>query len=131
MTFTGKALIIDDEAHVRKYIGLILRSIGATAIIEAPDGAAGFAAYQQEQPNLVLLDVNMPGQDGIETLKQIRAFDADASIIMLTSLSNRKTIEEAVEGGALHYIRKDTPRAELIDLLKELLAEDTDQSATG
>lgn len=129
MTFTGKALIIDDEPHVRKYIGLIMRSIGATTIIEASDGAEGFATYQQERPDLVLLDVNMPVQDGIETLKHIRAFDAGASVIMLTSLSNRQTIEEAAEEGALHYIRKDTPREELVALLKELLAEDADQTA--
>jgi DNA-binding NarL/FixJ family response regulator len=128
MTFTGKALIIDDEPHVRKYIGLVLRAIGATTIIEAPNGAEGFAAYQRERPNLVLLDVNMPVQDGIETLKQILAFDADASVIMLTSLTTRQTIEEAVKGGALHYIRKDTPREELIVMLKELLAEEPGQT---
>lgn len=125
MTFTGKALIVDDEAHVRKYIGLVLRSIGATEIIEASNGAEGFVAYTKEKPDLVLLDVNMPVQDGIETLKQIRALDADATVIMLTSLTTRQTVEEAAESGALHYIRKDTPRDELIALLKELLNEET------
>lgn len=128
MTLPGKALIVDDEPHVRKYIGLILRSLGATTIVEASDGVEGFAAYQQERPDVVLLDVNMPVQDGIETLRQIRSFDADACVIMLTSLSNRQTVEEAAEGGALHYIRKDTPRAELTALLKELLAEDEEQT---
>ncbi|MDF3059327.1 MAG: response regulator receiver protein [Rariglobus sp.] len=129
MTFTGKALIIDDEPHVRKYIGLILRSLGATSIVEATNGAEGFEAFQREHPDLVMLDVNMPVQDGIETLKQIRALDDSASVIMLTSLSNRQTIEEAVVGGALHYIRKDTPRDELIATLKELLSEDDDQTS--
>lgn len=130
MTFTEKALIIDDEPHVRKYIGLVLRSIGATAILEAPDGAAGFELYQQERPDLVLLDVNMPVQNGIETLKKIRALDAGASVIMLTSLTMRQTIEEAVESGALHYIRKDTPRDQLIALLKEILTEDSEPAAS-
>lgn len=129
MTFLGKALIVDDEPHVRKYIALILRSLGATAIVEASNGAEGFAAFQQERPDLVLLDVNMPVQDGIETLKQIRALDATASVVMLTSLSNRQTIEEAVDGGALHYIRKDTPRDEMIALLKELLTVEDDRTA--
>jgi two-component system chemotaxis response regulator CheY len=128
MTFTGKALIVDDEPHIRKYIGLVLRSIGATEIIEASNGAEGFAAYTQEKPDLVLLDVNMPVQDGIETLKQIRALDTDATVIMLTSLTNRQTVEEAAESGALHYIRKDTPRDELVALLKEILAEDAEST---
>jgi two-component system chemotaxis response regulator CheY len=128
MTFTGKALIVDDEPHIRKYIGLVLRSIGATEIIEASNGAEGFAAYTKENPDLVLLDVNMPVQDGIETLKQIRALDTDATVIMLTSLTNRQTVEEAAESGALHYIRKDTPRDELVALLKEILAEDAEST---
>ena len=128
MTFTGKALVIDDEPHVRKYIGLVLRALGATEILEAANGVEGFATYQQARPDLVLLDVNMPVQDGIETLKQIRSFDPDASVIMLTSLSNRQTIEEAVEGGALHYIRKDTPREELLAILKDILAEDAESN---
>ena len=126
MIFTGKALIIDDEPHVRKYIGLILRSIGATSIIEASDGAEGFVVYQKERPDLVLLDVNMPVQNGIETLKQIRSANADALVVMLTSLTLRQTVEEAVEGGALHYIRKDMAREELVALLKDLLTEDSE-----
>lgn len=129
MTISGTALVIDDEPHVRKFIGLILRSIGATAVIEAGDGAEGVATYKREKPVLVMLDVNMPGQDGIETLKQIRAFDPQASVIMLTSLANRQTIEDAADGGALHYIRKDTPREQLVELIKEALAEEASGNA--
>ena len=129
MIFTGKALVVDDEPHVRKYIGLVLRSLGATAIIEAENGVEGFAAYQRERPDLVLLDVNMPVQDGLTTIKQIRAFDPDASVIILTSLATRQTIEEAADAGALHYLRKDTPRAELVALLTELLSENNQDPA--
>lgn len=132
MTLTGKALVVDDEPHVRKYISLLLRSLGVSSIVEAPDGAEGFAAYQRERPDFVLLDVNMPVQDGLETLRKIRAFDANANVVMLTSLSTRQTIEDAAESGALHYIRKDTPRDELAALLKEVLADDaSDTPAAG
>jgi two-component system chemotaxis response regulator CheY len=55
--------------------------------------------YQREQPALVLLDVNMPVMDGLETLLKIRNFYAKASVVMLTSLATRHTIEQAVEGG--------------------------------
>lgn len=132
MSLTGKALVIDDEAHVRKYIGLVLRSLGVTAIVEASNGTDGFTAYERERPDFVLLDVNMPGQDGLETLKQIRAFDPDADVVMLTSLSTRQTIEDAAESGALYYIRKDTPREELVALLKKALADEAnDAPAAG
>ncbi|HEY0944656.1 MAG TPA: response regulator, partial [Opitutaceae bacterium] len=68
------------------------------------------------------LDVNMPQQGGIETLRQIRAFDPDAVVIMLSSLTNRQTIEEAVELGAANYIRKDTPKDEIAAILRETLS---------
>jgi CheY-like chemotaxis protein len=123
MNLIEKALIVDDEYHIRKYMGLVLRSMGVTTICEATTGAEGVDAYTREQPDLVLLDVNMPVMDGIEALLKIRSINADASIVMLTSLATRHTIEQAVDGGALHYIRKDTPRAELIALLTGLLAE--------
>ena len=123
MSLIEKALIIDDEKHIRKYIGLVLRSLGATTICEASNGAEGVEAYLREQPDLVLLDVNMPVMNGIETLRRIRSFNGQASVVMLTSSATRQTIEEAVDEGALHYIRKDTQRDELIALLSELLVE--------
>ncbi|HTJ79290.1 MAG TPA: response regulator [Rariglobus sp.] len=129
MIFTGKALVVDDEPHVRKYISLILKSLGASSIVEASNGAEGFAAYQSERPDLVLLDVNMPVQDGLETIKLIRAFDPKASVIILTSIATRQTVEEAADLGAINYLRKDTPRDELIGLLTEILSSDTEESA--
>ena len=119
----SKALMVDDENHIRKYISLVLRSIGVTTICEATNGAKGVEAYAREQPDLVLLDVNMPVMDGIETLRHIRGLNAQACVIMLTSLATRHTIEAAADGGAVHYIRKDTQRDELVALLTDLLAE--------
>ena len=123
MNLIEKALIIDDEYHIRKYIGLVLRSMGVTTICEASNGADGVALYAREQPDLVLLDVNMPIMDGIDALRKIRSLDADANVVMLSSLANRHTIEQSVDSGALHYIRKDTPRDELIALLTVIVAE--------
>lgn len=124
MNFDGKILLVDDEAHVRKYIGLILaNTFGAPKIIESTDGIEAFDSYQRHRPDVVLLDVNMPQQGGIETLRQIRTFDPDAVVIMLSSLTNRQTVEEAVELGAANYIRKDTPREEIAAILQRTLAE--------
>ena len=73
MPFTGKILLIDDEPHIRKYLALIARGLGAPVIIEAGNGLDALAKYQQESPQLVLLDVNMPGMDGLEILAAILA----------------------------------------------------------
>ena len=59
------------------------------------------------------MDVSMPRMDGIEALKALKAFDPNCAVIMLTSLANRETIDQALEAGALNYIRKDTPKEEI------------------
>lgn len=121
MNFQGTILLIDDEAHIRKYVGLILRGLGNPTIIEATNGQEGVAAYQRENPDLVLLDVNMPVMDGIETLTALKQVDPDCIVVMLTSLANRQTIEQASELGATNYIRKDSSREEITQTLTEVI----------
>ncbi len=122
MNFSGTVLVVDDEAHIRKYVSLILKSLGITSIVEAPNGLEAVTAYQREKADLVLLDVNMPQIDGIETLKRLKAIDPDAVVVMLTSLVNRQTIEQALDLGAANYIRKDTPKDEIAKSLSETIS---------
>lgn len=121
MNFNGMILLVDDEPHIRKYVGLILKQIGQPIIVEAGNGQEAIEAYQRENPDLVLLDVNMPIMNGTETLKKLKEIDPNCIVIMLTSLANRSTIEEALELGAANYIRKDTPKEEIAKTLTETI----------
>ncbi|HRE04570.1 MAG TPA: response regulator [Opitutaceae bacterium] len=121
MKFDGKVLLVDDEAHVRKFVGLIVRGLGEPTLLEATNGREAVEIYQRESPDLVLLDVNMPILDGLGTLREIMAIDPEAVIVMLTSLANRQTVEEALERGATNYIRKDTPRDEIKKSLSDTI----------
>lgn len=124
MNFTGMIMLVDDEPHIRKYISLILRAhLGNPIIIEASNGEEAVATYQREDPDLVLLDVNMPQMDGIETLRKLKEVDPNCVVVMLTSLANRQTIEEALDLGAANYIRKDTPKEEIAKSLTETIRE--------
>jgi DNA-binding response OmpR family regulator len=123
MKYEGKILLVDDEVHVRKFIGLILKQLGATTLFEAGNGRDAVEIFKRESPNLVLLDVNMPIQDGIQTLREIREISADCVVVMLTSLANRQTVEEALSLGADNYIRKDTPKDEILAALRQTIAE--------
>jgi CheY-like chemotaxis protein len=113
VNFNGSILLVDDEAHIRKFISLLLRHLGVSRIMEAPNGAEALEVYKRESPDLVMLDVNMPIMDGIETLRALKALNPDAVVVMLTSLANRQTIDEAVALGAANYIRKDAPPEEI------------------
>lgn len=119
MATPESVLICDDEAHVRLYLKIILRKIGLEEFYEASDGAMGVKIYKENQPELVLMDVNMPKVDGIEALKQIIAFDPEAVVIMMTSQASRKVIEESQILGASQYIRKDTSKEDIEKLLRE------------
>ncbi|HXA14216.1 MAG TPA: response regulator transcription factor [Opitutaceae bacterium] len=121
MPFDGKILLADDEAHIRKFIGLLLRQLGSPTIIEAVNGAQAVELYQSEHPDLVFLDVNMPELDGLQALEKIRAIDPDCAVIMLTSLTTRQVIERAAALGAVNYIRKDTPKEEILKALRQTI----------
>ena len=121
MNFNGMIMLVDDEPHIRKYVSLILRQLGNPTVVQAGNGEEAIAVYQRENPDLVLMDVNMPQMDGIATLKRLKEIDPNAVVVMLTSLANRETIEQALELGAANYIRKDTPREEIAKSLAETI----------
>jgi len=123
MNFGGKVLVVDDEAHIRKFVTLMIESLGVTDVLEAANGLEAQQVYAREKPKLVLLDVNMPRVDGIQTLRQLKQTDPGCRVVMLTSLVNRQTVEECLHLGALGYLRKDNPPDEMIVQLRSILQE--------
>lgn len=121
MSFTGTILLVDDEPHIRKFVSLILRQIGATNLTEAANGEEALAIYHRDTPDLVLLDISMPRLDGLETLRRLKQTDPDCVVVMLTSLVNRQSVDEALALGAANYIRKDTPKEEIARALEETI----------
>jgi two-component system chemotaxis response regulator CheY len=121
MNFKGSVLLVDDEPHIRKFVSLILKQLGSPTILEAGNGQDAITHYRQAHPDLVLLDINMPIMDGLETLQQIRQFDPEAVVIMLTSMVNRQNVDQALALGAANYIRKDTPKEAIMQALAETI----------
>jgi two-component system chemotaxis response regulator CheY len=117
------ALIVDDETHLRVYLKLLLQQIGFSVFFEAGNGQQGVDLYKAHQPDLVLMDVNMPIKEGIEALKEIVEFDPAAVVVMASSVASRQAVEASVECGASYYIRKDTPKAKMAELLNGLIDE--------
>ncbi len=131
MRLTGSIMLVDDEAHIRKFISLVLRQFTASRIIEATNGEEALELYAEHRPKLILLDVNMPKLGGLETLRQLRILNPDCVVIMLTSLATRQIIEQAAELGAANYIRKDTPKEEMTKALKETIEANFSPSGPG
>ena len=123
MEFNGTVLIVDDEPHIRKYIGLIFHKLGTPTILEAANGEEALATYAQHQPDLVLMDVNMPIMDGLQALERIGAEHPNSRVVMLTSLATRNVVERCLELGAVNFVRKDTPKETMAKVLADTIAE--------
>ncbi len=117
------ALLIDDEAYFRKFVGQVLKKALVARVIEARDGEEGVKLFREHSPQFVLLDINMPRMGGVETLIALRQVSAGVPIIMLTSVSEEKVVEECVGHGATFFIRKDVPAGQLAAALHEALGE--------
>ena len=121
MTLHGKVLVVDDEAHIRKFVTLLIQTLGDITVLQAANGTEAQQVYERERPDLVLLDVNMPRIDGLQTLGNLKRIEPACIVVMLTSLVNRQTVEECLQLGALGYLRKDNPPDEMTDQLKKFI----------
>ena len=120
MTKTVKVLLVDDDAHMLTVLRVISIGMGFDVVGEARDGQQALALYQERQPDLTLLDVLMPGMDGIDVLKEIRRMNADARVVMLTATDPAETLDYSFEAGAVDFIRKDWGAEGWIRTLEEI-----------
>lgn len=101
-----RVLIADDQETLRVLIRSIVKSLGMTIVAECRNGLEAIKAFRDFQPNLILLDVNMPMRSGVDALKAIIKLDQDANVIMLTSEAEIETVKACLATGALNYILK-------------------------
>lgn len=101
----SKILIVDDQNFIRMILKKILEPAGYE-LIEAEDGSEGISRYKEHRPDIVLLDIVMPDTDGIECLKQIMEFDANAKVVMCSSVSQMAIEKKTTQLGAYDFIVK-------------------------
>jgi two-component system KDP operon response regulator KdpE len=111
-TLPKKILVVDDDSQIRRALRTILASQGCV-VIEARESDEAIEEIRAECPDLVLLDVNMPGTDGIETCRRIRAF-SDVAIVMVTVRGEEADKVSALDAGANDYIVKPFGTQELL-----------------
>jgi two-component system nitrogen regulation response regulator NtrX len=114
-------LVVDDEPGVRESLKKILEYEGYRVIL-AENGKQGIDLYNSESPDLILLDIKMPGMDGMEVLKEIRTNDPHACVIMISGHGTVETAVEAInELGALNFLTKPPDRERLLTDIKGAL----------
>ncbi|WP_028273272.1 response regulator [Atopococcus tabaci] len=107
-----RVLIVDDAAFMRIKLKDILEKNGYEVAGEAQNGSEAIEKYKETQPDIVTMDITMPEMDGVEALKAIKAFDANATVLMCSAMGQQSMVMDAIRAGAMDFIVKpfDTER---------------------
>jgi NarL family two-component system response regulator LiaR len=116
-----RVLIADDHAIVRKGIrALLATEVGIEVVGEARDGGAALAEVERLRPDVVLMDLVMPGIDGLEAIREITVRWPETRILVLTSFAGVDKVFPAIEAGALGYLLKDSGPEELVRAIEQV-----------
>ena len=107
-------ILVDDHTMLRQGIRRALESEGIKVVAEASDGAAAIRLALEHKPDVALMDVSMPGMDGVEAARRLVEADGRQRVVMLTMHIDRDVIDRAIRAGAVGYLTKDSSISEVI-----------------
>jgi two-component system, NarL family, invasion response regulator UvrY len=123
MAFGGTIMLVDDHAVVREgYRSVLQKQPGLTVIAEASDGAEAYRLFKETRPDVVIMDLTMPGVGGIEAIRRIRQWDRAARILVFTMHENAGFAVQAIRAGARGYVTKTSPPETLVRAVMDVLA---------
>ncbi|MFE1795042.1 response regulator [Streptomyces sp. NPDC059517] len=114
-----RVVIVDDEELVRMALRLVIDGEpDLTVVGEAADGNAALTVVDEQRPDVVLMDVRMPGRDGLDTTRELLTRQAPPRVLMLTTFDSDDLVLGALRAGALGFVLKDTPPARILDAVR-------------
>ncbi|NOZ28595.1 MAG: response regulator [Chloroflexi bacterium] len=116
-----KVLVVDDAQFMRMRCARLLTEKGFE-VVEAENGAEAVRVYQEQRPDVVLMDITMPEMDGLTALKEIRRHDPNARVAMLTALGQQGIVIEAIKSGARDFIVKPFDADRVLQAVNKLLS---------
>ena len=116
----AKILVIDDEQGIRDLLDTLLRRKGYDVVL-AESGPKGLEIFRRERPDVVVLDLKMPGMDGFTVLQQVRSLNPSQPVIILTGAGTAETEQQVRALGVTEYVEKEFSLHLLGDSLKRLL----------
>jgi DNA-binding NarL/FixJ family response regulator len=118
-----RVLVVDDHEFLRAMVSRTLSSAGGIEVIgECPSGRAAVPAAAALNPDVVLMDIQMPGGSGIDATRDLVAVDPQIRVLMLTGSANRRWLDESVTAGACGYLVKSGDPELLVSAVREVAA---------
>ena len=116
-----RTLVVDDQTVVREGLAAILANYSDIEVIgQAADGIQAMVIIKKEKPDVVLLDMVMPNQDGLTTIPKIREVAPNTHILVVTAFAENDLVYQAIKAGALGYILKDATRDQLLQAIRDV-----------
>ncbi len=116
-------MICDDSPLVRKKIAEILSKVGINTVINAADGEEAVNMYKEKKPDLVFMDIVMPKKTGIDALREIRAADSEAKIVMASTVGTQSNLIAAIKEGAFEFLQKPVKEEDVLKVINRMLKE--------
>ena len=113
-------MTVDDSAAILTIIAAYLEDSEFNVVASERDGRRAVERFEEIRPDVVLLDLIMPGQSGVETLSQILAIDPDACVVMISSLGTEDAVHECLATGARSFLQKPFTRDDFIAFMRSL-----------
>jgi len=113
-------MTVDDSAAILTIIAAYLEDSEFNVVVSERDGRRAVERFEEIRPDVVLLDLIMPGQSGVETLSQILAIDPDACVVMISSLGTEDAVHECLTTGARSFLQKPFTRDDFIAFMRGL-----------
>lgn len=125
MTGPVRVLVVDDDALVRSALAMLLGGVvGLELVGEASDGSQVPEAVARLRPDVVLMDVRMPGTDGVTATQLLCASPSAPQVVVLTTFDDDDLVVRAVRAGASGFLRKDTPPADIVEAVRRVARGD-------
>jgi two-component system chemotaxis response regulator CheY len=119
---SAKVMIVDDELFFREMLRDVVVNAGYKVVAEAMDGNEAVEKYRIHRPDITIMDIFMPEMNGIDAIKEIIAFDADARVLIYTGMGFDEDVELALKSGARDVVLKNFFPEEVMEVINRVLA---------
>ena len=115
-----RIMLVDDAAFMRMMLKNILQEGGYEVVAEGKDGNDGVAKFKEFKPDITILDITMPEKDGLQALKEIKAADPSAVVVMCSAMGQQAMVVDSIQSGAKDFIVKPFDKDRVLEAIGKL-----------